>query len=141
MYRGDEKQTDFFPVMHRNQRYPRPGNAVRTIVIRLPCCSRAATLGEMRVLIRVFGYPTDGRATRDPVLNRSRIPPQAPISLYKTPEISRNLRPSRHSVATFVANPQQHRPKSASMAPQPYAAAIASLMVAHGLGQMDWDFQ
>jgi hypothetical protein len=61
--------------------------------------------------------------------------------LVKDARISRNLHPKRHSVATFVANPQQHRWKSASMAPQPYAAAMASLMVAHGLGQMDWDFQ
>jgi hypothetical protein len=47
----------------------------------------------------------------------------------------------RHSVATFVADPQQHRLKSVSMAPQPYAAAMASHMVACGLGFMDWDFQ
>ena len=45
-------------------------------------------------------------------------------------------------VATFVADPQQHSPKSAGMAPQPYAAAMASHMVARGLGQiLDWDFQ
>jgi hypothetical protein len=40
-----------------------------------------------------------------------------------------------------VADPQQLRPKSAGKTPQPYAAAMASHMVAHGLGQMDWDFQ
>jgi hypothetical protein len=40
-----------------------------------------------------------------------------------------------------VANLQQHRRKSAGMALQPYAAAMASPMVASGLGQMDWDFQ
>jgi hypothetical protein len=48
---------------------------------------------------------------------------------------------SGEAAARFVADTQQHSPKSTSMAPQPYAAAIASLMVAHGLGQMDWDFQ
>jgi hypothetical protein len=53
----------------------------------------------------------------------------------------KKLHPKQRSVATFVANPQQHRRKSAGMALQPYAAAIASLMVARGLGQMDWDFQ
>lgn len=33
------------------------------------------------------------------------------------------------STATLVADTQQHSPKSANMAPQPYAAAMASLMV------------
>jgi len=40
-----------------------------------------------------------------------------------------------------VADPQQRRLKSASMALPPYAAAMASPMVTGGLGQMDWDFQ
>jgi hypothetical protein len=47
----------------------------------------------------------------------------------------------RSFAAIFVADPQQHRLKSASMALQPYAAAMASHMVIGGLGQMDWDFQ
>jgi hypothetical protein len=76
-----------------------------------------------------------------PGANRSRIALNAPFNFSKTHRIRRNLQSKRHSVATLVANPQQHRRKSARMAPQPYAAAMASHMIASGLGQMDWDFQ
>ena len=61
--------------------------------------------------------------------------------LFKDGGNYRILHPYRHGAATLVADTQQHSPKSAGMAPQPYAAAIASLMVARRLGQMDWDFQ
>lgn len=57
------------------------------------------------------------------------------------PEMRRNFAHEQHFPATLVANPQQHRRKSASMALQPYAAPMASHMVAHGLGQMDWEFK
>jgi hypothetical protein len=57
----------------------------------------------------------------------------------KSPEICTLSNIRRREV---VADPQQHSPKSASMALQPYAAAIASHMVARGLGQiLDWEFQ
>ena len=86
-------QTDFFPMMHRNRRHPalncRENDRHSTAVI-VPVHPR---LAKTRVLIRVFGYPTDDRAARDSALDRSRIPLQASISLYKTPEISRNLHP------------------------------------------------
>jgi len=38
----------------------------------------------------------------------------------------------RCRAATLVADTQQHSPKSVSRAPQPYAAVIASHMVARG---------
>jgi hypothetical protein len=41
----------------------------------------------------------------------------------------------------FVADAQQHAAKSVSMAPQPYAAAMASHMVVCGLGQMESELQ
>lgn len=43
---------------------------------------------------------------------------------------------ARRGLSTrFVASPQHKRPKSVSLASQPYAAAIGSLMVPGGLGQ------
>jgi len=70
----------------------------------------------------------------------TEIPCKHP-QLFKDGGNYRILHPYRQGAATLVADTQQHSPKSASTAPQPYAVAMASLMVAHGLGQMDWDFQ
>ena len=70
----------------------------------------------------------------------TEIPCKHP-QLFKDGGNYRILHPYRQGAATLVADTQQHSPKSASMPPQPYAAAIASHMVGRGLGQLYWEFQ
>jgi hypothetical protein len=53
----------------------------------------------------------------------------------QAPKKSRDLASFLPFTATFVADPQQPPAKSVSIALQPYAAAIGSLMVPGGLGQ------